>query len=112
MIDKSIEAGLSKRRLLLIDGEAASAKSPRFYDTAYFFHRIFTLVGAVDLAREYAAKIYESLGLQDRTQFSQIFRINLSARLIGGCYDAVREKSLDFSIHKKLQELIISNELF
>lgn len=97
---------------VLIDGEHASCKLPKYFDIVYFYHRVYTGAGAPEIAKNYMNKIRNGLNSKERDKFDQAINPLIANRIIGGFWDAKNEKKRDFLYHLSLKKDFLENELF
>ena len=71
--------------LYLIDGESARMSGPKFYDVAYFYHRVYTKLKRPDIACKFIDKVI------------------LAQRLVGGYFDAERDNITSISLQDSLK---------
>lgn len=75
----------SGEKFVLIDGEHATGRQARYYDIAYFFHRLWTTGRDSALAKQYLRLVVHEIG--NREAFISEFRPILASRIIGGFWD-------------------------
>lgn len=98
------------QRLLLIDGEHATALGDQSYDAVYFFHRVYTKASDPAVARLYFEKYLQMLSGQQRQQAAAAFLPLLASRIIGGFFDAQTDKT-DLQPHRALLASYRAGEL-
>jgi len=99
-------------KLILIDAEHASSKSPKYYDICYFYHRLYTSFNQPALAKRYLRTIWEKLPRQEKEVFEISIRPLIAARIIGGFWDAKNGGAKDFHFHYQLKEDFQKGALF
>jgi hypothetical protein len=97
--------------LVLFDAEHASNFNPKYYDVAYFFHRLYTMSKGQEAAKIYINIFRNNLG-DKKNNFDVAIRPILAARIIGGFWDAKRDGQTDFSLHEQIREEFLSNNLY
>ena len=96
-------------RWVLIDSEHASNNDPKYYDIAYFYHRLYTSAHGADAARKYLDLIKERLGGPEKIEeFWRSIRPILAARIIGGYWDAKTGGATNYLIHDQLKQEFLS----
>lgn len=78
---------LSKDNIYLTDGESASATSPRYYDVAIMYARLYVTYCKPDIAKEYLSIFRSFLNRKDLEYFDFAFRTMLASRAIGGFWE-------------------------
>jgi hypothetical protein len=99
-----------KDKIVLVDAEHASSKSPKYYDVLYFFHRVYTATNAPDLAKFYLETLRNQLQ-EERPMFEKSIRPILASRIIGGFWDAVKIGQKDISFHLQLKKEFLENTI-
>jgi len=99
-------------KFILIDGEHASTKSPRYYDVCYFYHRVYTSAQNPELAKSYLSKLRSRLPKTEKNKFDSSIKPILAARIIGGFWDAKNEGQVEFTYHNNLKDDFLRNNLF
>lgn len=94
-------------RIVLIDGEHGSAKTPRYYDVAYLYHRLYTLVGRPDLADRYLRAVVSGFDSDELARFHDFFPHVLASRTIGGYFDA-KNDGTSFEYHDRLRDEVLA----
>ncbi len=97
-------------RFILIDGEHATSRAPRFYDIAYFFHRVATKASDQPRAINYLHEVYCRLGPQDRQKFKRVMHALLASRIIGGFFDAHNDQT-DLAPHRRFAGAYLADRL-
>lgn len=98
-------------RFVLIDGEHASAQSPKYYDICYFYHRLYTSAQNPELAKLYLNKLRSSLPKSEKNKLDLSIRPILAARIISGFWDAQNDNQVCVAYHKDLKEDFLKNKL-
>jgi len=100
-------------QLVLIDGEHAWSGRPRYYDVAYFYHRVATSAARPDLAKIFLAEFKALLPKEEASSFDERFLPVIASRSLAGFYDATlfedQKKVLDK--HEQLRQIILSEDL-
>lgn len=100
-----------KGKFVLIDGEQGSCKLPKYFDIAYFYHRVYTGAEAPELAKSYISKLRQNLSCDEKDKFDRAFRPLIANRIIGGFWHAKNEKQNMF-YHLNLRKEFINKELY
>lgn len=98
-------------RFVLIDAEHAGVKKPKYYDTAYFYHRVYTAAESPELAKKYLAALSERLSAGERKNLIDELRPILAGRAIGGYWDFAQGDKSERSYHDALRKDIVENSL-
>lgn len=98
-------------KLILIDGEHASNFNPKYFDIAYFYHRLYTRPQGADSARKYLDLVRQKLGAEKIEKFNTAIKPILAARIIGGYWDTKTAGETDFSIHDQLKQEFLSEKV-
>lgn len=99
----------NKNKLFLIDGEHSKIAGFKFYDIAYFYHRVYTKLKRPDIANKFLKEF------NNIYQFSkadkECFRLILAQRVIGGYFDSNKcgEKNVD--LHDELKRKILEGKI-
>lgn len=105
---------LNGERRVLIDGEHAWSGRARYYDVAYFYHRLSTSAARPDLARKFLREFRNGLHSDEALEFEGLFMPLIASRSIAGFYDVTlfddQKKVLDK--HEELRNMIISGDLW
>jgi hypothetical protein len=95
-------------QLTLIDGEHSKPDSIKFYDIAYFYHRIFTGLKRPDIADKF---LRTYLNLHPMTPAEKLcFMVILAQRTIGGYFDANVDKT-EIAIHDELAKRVLGDKI-
>ncbi len=100
------------KKFILIDGEHGTKESPKYYDVCYFYHRLYTSGQNPELAKVYLGKFKDKLAEEEKNKFHLLIRPILTARIIGGFWDAKTTGGEDLSFHSRLREDFLNNDLF
>ena len=73
-------------KLLLIDGEHSKIEGFKFYDVAYFYHRVYTKLKRPDIADSFLKEFNNIFSFNKSDK--ECFRLILAQRVIGGYMDA------------------------
>lgn len=92
---------------VLIDAEHASSLKPRFYDAAYFFHRLYTSAETPTLAEDFLHMFYDRLSPDSKKSFYEQFRPVLASRIVGGYFDTQHDHVLDLQYHNQLRDKLL-----
>lgn len=96
-------------KLYLIDGEAARIKGVKFYDVAYFYHRVYTKLRRPDIAQRF---LQEFITVQPLTEEEkENLRLVISLRLIGGYMDALNDTVTSQELQDELQEKLLTDKI-
>jgi hypothetical protein len=99
----------------LIDSEAASTHKPRFYDLAYFYHRVFTKLWQPDIAKQFLDRYLKRCNI-DEDNFYNLFVPILAQRVVGGMFDYTNADHIhdkgkyEWSLHRRILELILKKD--
>lgn len=96
----------SDGKLILTDGESASTTSPRFYDVAIMYTRLYFTYNRPDLAKEYLNEFIKLLPKDYLDTFNFTFKTMLASRTIGGFWEATTGGA-DLEYCKMLMEEIL-----
>lgn len=95
-------------QLTLVDGEHSKTGNFKFYDVAYFYHRIFTGPKRPDLADKF---LQTYLAIHPMTpQEKTCFMVVLAQRTIGGYFDA-NVDHVDTAIHDELANKVLGGQI-
>lgn len=95
--------------IYLVDGESAKMKGIKFYDVAYFYHRVYTKMKRSDLADRFLdefRKIY-SFSEEDK----KCFKFILGQRIIGGYFDAKNDGITSMEKQDELKNRLLENRI-
>lgn len=91
-------------QIVLIDAEHASSLGPRYYDIAYFYHRVYTALQAPKLAEKYLAMIKKKLPEEEKEKFERFFPLVLATRILGGFWEMATIDDRDIKYHQLLKK--------
>ena len=94
----------------LVDGEHATSVGVKYYDAAYFYHRVYTALEEPNFAKQFLKILKTQLNEEEKELLLEELKPVLAQRCIGGFFDAKNEEKKDTSIHKKLMKDILTNE--
>lgn len=93
-------------KFAIVDYENSKNK-PKYYDLAYFYHRVYTKLGEPKLANQFLKIFKKKTKLPG--DFNDRFLPVLGERIIGGIFDCVVNKDrTDIELHNKLLRKFIS----
>lgn len=105
---------LNGDRSVLIDGEHAWSGRARYYDAAYFYHRLCTSAARPDLARRFLREFRNGLPSSEADDFEALVTPLIASRSIAGFYDVTlfddQKKVLDR--HEELRKMILTGNLW
>lgn len=93
-----------EKEYFVIDGEAAQIGGLKYYDVAYFYHRVYTKFKRPDLAKIFLDK-FKKLNKWTMKNDGE-FELVLASRIMGGYFDAERDGVTSFELNKELEEKI------
>lgn len=93
----------NRGQLVLVDAEHATCLGPRYYDIAYFYHRVYTALQAPELAEKYLAIIKEKISKAEKENFQQFFPLVLATRILGGFWEMATINNKDIKYHQLLK---------
>lgn len=98
---------------VLIDGEHGWSGRPRYYDVAYFYHRLATSGTRPDLARLFLSEFVRGLPLEEKSEFGRRFLPVLAARSLAGFYDVTLfdDQRKVLGMHLELKDMILRHDL-
>lgn len=96
-------------KLFLIDGEHGKLRGSKFFDVAYFYHRVFTGLERPDVAEEFLAAFDNQYKMTKNDK--KCFRLILAKRVIGGYFDA-KNNNQETQMHDLLRAKVLNNDLF
>ncbi|KKS70906.1 hypothetical protein A3A14_01435 [Candidatus Daviesbacteria bacterium RIFCSPLOWO2_01_FULL_43_38] len=100
----------------IIDNEGASINKPRFYDAAYFYHRVFTKLCEPQIARLFLQIFIQKSGFSKK-EIATSFLPMLGPRAVGGLFDYTNSEHLNdtkksaLSLHRQFLQLVLKQEL-
>lgn len=97
-------------KLFLVDGEHAHVLGLKFYDVAYFYHRVFTKLKRPDIADRFLG---EFGGLYEFSEEEkELFKFVLAQRLVGGYFDAEKDGITSVALQDQLKTRLLQGKLF
>lgn len=97
------------KKLFLIDAEASNFCGVKFYDVAYFYHRIYTKFKRPDIANEFLQIFSNQFSMTQEEK--KAFMCVLSQRLIGGYMDSESDNITSIKLQDELKEKLLDNSL-
>jgi hypothetical protein len=99
-------------QIVLIDAEHAGNLNPMFYDTAYFFTRLYTYGKNPKLAKLFLKKIIRNLSIigKDEKFFWKHFKPILATRVIGAFWDAQNDR-INIKIFEELRDDLLKDKI-
>lgn len=98
---------------VLLDAEHATVLWPRYYDAAYFYHRIYTSADSPEMAKKYLNTIKELLPEERRKTFDEEFIPMLATRIIGGFFELkISKEKFDDKYHQMIKEDFLNGNLY
>lgn len=91
----------------LIDGEASQVVGLKFYDVAYFYHRIYSKLKRPDLAEYFLTKFKEIYKWNETEE--KAFRPVLASRILGGYFDGERDGVTSMELNKDMERKLLQN---
>ena len=89
------------RNYYLIDSEAAQMGGLKFYDVAYFYHRVYTKLQRPDLAEQFLKMFKETNKWTEKND--KEFAPVLASRVMGGYFDAERDGVTSTELNLELE---------
>jgi len=102
---------IGNARFGLVDGEHAAGLGVKYYDAAYFYHRVYTSLEEPYIAKQFLKTLKTKLDNKEKNLLLEEIRPILALRCIGGFFDAENEGKTDTTLHKKLMSEIITGEI-
>ena len=89
----------------LIDSEAAQMGGLKYYDVAYFYHRVYTKLKRPDLAEIFLNSFKEisKWTEQDEKAFAPV----LASRIMGGYFDSRRDKITSVELNGEMEKKLL-----
>ncbi|HRI05573.1 MAG TPA: hypothetical protein PLV59_01365 [Candidatus Dojkabacteria bacterium] len=100
-----------KGKVCLYHGERASARSPRFFDVAVMYSKLYYTYSLPNLAKQYLSLFVDNLS-EDRDYFKFAFKLMLSSRVIGGYWDYARNYENSIEMLEKVKGDILNDRIF
>jgi hypothetical protein len=97
-------------KLFLVDGEHAHIVGLKFYDVAYFYHRVFTKLKRSDIADRFLRDFSDLYKFSEGEK--ELFRLVLAQRLVGGYFDAEKDGITSVNLQNKLKTRLLQGRLF
>jgi len=94
-------------KLFLIDGEHSKIEGIKFYDIAYFYHRVYTKLKRPDIADDFLKEFANIYSFNERD--TENFRLILSQRVIGGYMDAKNDSRISVKLQNELKSRILED---
>lgn len=101
----------SNGKIILIDPEHSSLLAPKYYDVAYFYHRVYVSTQNPILAKKYLKKYKQSLGDSELKEFDQLFKPVLADRILGGYWDQKTDDTNNYIYCDKIKKDLLNNNL-
>lgn len=93
----------------VIDNEAAQLGGPKFYDVAYFYHRVFTKLKRPDLAEKFLIE-FQKIYLMNESDL-ECFKLVLASRVMGGYFDGERDGVTSIDLNKIIEDKILKGNI-
>ncbi|EKD52615.1 MAG: hypothetical protein ACD_61C00291G0005 [uncultured bacterium] len=90
----------------LIDSEAAQMGGLKFYDVAYFYHRVYTKLKRPDLAETFLDKFKQTANWTEKN--TKEFAPVLAGRIMGGYFDAERDGVTSTELNQEMEKNLLS----
>jgi len=97
-------------KLFLVDGEHAHVLGLKFYDVAYFYHRVYTKLKRPDIADRFLGEFGDLYEFSEEEE--ELFRFVLAQRLIGGYFDAEKDSITSVNLQDQLKTRLLQGKLF
>ena len=96
----------ANKTLSLVDGEHAHIRGLKFYDVAYFYHRVWTKLKRPDIAERFLAEFQNLYRLLAKEK--DLFRLILAQRIIGGFFNITRGSVfISVELQRQLKDKLI-----
>ena len=95
--------------IYLIDSEHAKMEWIKFYDVAYFYHRVFTKLQTPDIADEFMQTFLKLYPMSNKDK--ETLRMILAQRLIGGYMDAQYDKATSVKLQDEMRDRLLKGKL-
>lgn len=102
---------ISNGKVCLYHGERASARSPRLFDVAIMYSKLYYTYGFPDLAKRYLSSFMEEYR-GDSDYFKFAFKVMLASRVVGGYWDSSRNYENNPGLLVRINEDIINDRHF
>ena len=86
----------------LVDGEHGQVAGVKFYDVAYFYHRVYTKLKRPDLAEKFLTKFKEIYKWSE--EYEKAFAPVLASRIMGGYFDAERDGVTSEKLNEEMEQ--------
>jgi hypothetical protein len=97
------------KKLFLIDGEHSKAVGFKFYDVAYFYHRVYTKLKRPDIAANFLGEFINIYPFIERDK--ECFRLVLAQRIIGGYMDAKNDSRISIELQHELMDRVLEDRI-
>ena len=95
--------------IYLIDSEHARMEGIKFYDVAYFYHRVFTKLQTPDIADEFMQIFLKLYPMSNKDK--ETLRMILAQRLIGGYMDAQYDKATSVKLQDEMRDRLLKGKI-
>ncbi len=99
----------TKNYLYLVDAEHSGIKRVKFYDLAYFYHRVYTKLKRPDLADEYL-KQFRNLWDFDNNDLERV-RLVLAHKVMSGYFDLQEDGITSAKLQDELRKRLLSGKV-
>lgn len=96
--------------LYLVDNEHARNQAVKFYDVAYFYHRVYTKVKNPTIAEKFLQEFITINPLTDSDK--QSLELALAERIVGGYLDAQTDNLTSGELQKELENKLLNNQIY
>jgi thiamine kinase-like enzyme len=96
-------------RLYLVDAEHAHILGIKFYDVAYFYHRVYTKLKRPDIANRFLEEYKSEYNLKNNDE--QCLSLIIAYRIAGGYMDAQEDTVTSIKLQKELEEMLLTGRL-
>lgn len=100
----------SNKKLYLVDAEHSHVKGVKFYDFAYFCHRVYTSLKKPEIAKNFT-KVFLEIYKPIKVDYETILLV-LAHRNLVGYLDAIADKNIDTGLQDRLTSEILSGTFF
>jgi len=97
-------------KLFLVDGEHAHVLGLKFYDVAYFYHRVYTKLKRPDIADRFLGEFGDLYEFSEEEK--ELFRFVLAQRLVGGYFDIEKGSITSINLQDQLKTRLLQGKLF
>lgn len=91
-------------KIVLIDAEKASAYSPKFFDVAYLFTKVYIAAGLPDVAKDLLHRFRDRLADDKKTDFDRLIRPSLGLSAIHCFMKSETDANHFFEYHNRFAE--------